>query len=979
MANFTWKTATSGNWSDTSNWMPTGVPDTGDNASITMPGSYTVTLDDDFSPENLTFNDASGTLDIGSHQLGVDTSTTFTAGTITMEGGAFFVGGNGMATSVGATLMGWGVVNDAITGPGTVVATSSHTLELVDEVTDSATHYEVQPNATLQVDDLSSDNVTFSFLGSTGKVTFQDNADFNRTTISGLVAGNNTDQSTTNLVDLPFLDFSDVTVEMVSGGAGASGEVFIKYNMDQSKLTFFLTNVVSNGHPWQVEATPDGNSGTDVFVAIDDDTTPGPAFSPETAGTNVFTAEYGSAPSASELTVLSQFAQSQFDYGKQIGVMDPSVYAYQSLGVALATGPHFQAEFGPTNPVYPVSTVGDVQFVDAAYASVFGHAGTAAQIQVFVDQLNFIEGLYTAAGTFGSPSNIDLLARGAIYGQMLGIEHEAGVGAPPPGPVFSLTQGQDTIALDQSGSAVTGTFGAADATWTPGDTITATPGTADESFNIQGIGAAGVLDLTSLKGNQVSGVQNVNISANVLDTGFSDQAIHGDFTATGPEGAWTGLTQLTVISAGNELGADNLTVGPDTAVQITDTVTSATSEPLTVNGSSATTITENNLAANAGVTLNGGIGTTAVSITQTETTVGQDGIVNIVDVNGASKTAAGTITNVTLDGLSHFSLDPNTGNGNDIGPNTIIDNALTDLTVNNSDTTGKAVGLIIADNLTTPIVTTLNLNLSHDGIDASGAATSLMAITDLNNAYSTVHLSLGAQDSSLFLNFNGLTTLDTPSVGSGALLGTPINPSEIYDEVDAPVNFDFSGLNGPNDIAVFRGDTSNADVYTLGNFGGGQGSLVQRLYIQYLAADNTDTINFGSGAYIITDAEHSAASHTYVQTAANGANLANLNLGVQWATIINAHGGTNSDTLTFKTDNVETFVNLGEVSSLQAGIGSALGTLAHKVVEFTFAGNTFIFDHADSSFALTPADAMVELTGIHPIAAVSGAHITFAT
>ena len=88
MANFTWKIATSGNWSDPSDWMPNGVPDTGDNASITIPGSYSVTLNDDFSPENLTFNDASGTLDIGSHQLGVNTSTTFTAGTITMEGGS---------------------------------------------------------------------------------------------------------------------------------------------------------------------------------------------------------------------------------------------------------------------------------------------------------------------------------------------------------------------------------------------------------------------------------------------------------------------------------------------------------------------------------------------------------------------------------------------------------------------------------------------------------------------------------------------------------------------------------------------------------------------------------------------------------------------------------------------------------------------------------------------------------------------------
>lgn len=267
MANFTWTTATSGNWDDSSKWTPSGVPDTGDNAFITTSGSYTITLDDDFSPENLTFDDAGGILDIGSHQLDIDTSTTFTAGTITMEGGAFYVGANGMATSAGAMLIGWGAVNDAITGAGTVVAASSHTLELVDEVTDGAAHYDVQASATLQVDDLSSNNVTFSLLGNTGNVAFQENADFDRSTISGLVAGNSTDSPTTNYVYLPFLSFDTVTIELVSGGTGTSGEVFVNYNMGQSKIIFDLTNVQSGGDGWQVEASPDDSGGTQVFLA----------------------------------------------------------------------------------------------------------------------------------------------------------------------------------------------------------------------------------------------------------------------------------------------------------------------------------------------------------------------------------------------------------------------------------------------------------------------------------------------------------------------------------------------------------------------------------------------------------------------------------------------------------------------------------------------------------------------------------------
>ena len=646
--------------------------------------------------------------------------------------------------------------------------------------------------------------------------------------------------------------------------------------------------------------------------------------------------------------------------------------------------------------MYPASAAGDAQFVTDAYTSVFGHTGTAAQVQHFVDQLNFFETLYTAAGTFGSASNIDLLARGAIYGQMLGIEHEGGLGTPPPGPVFNLTQTQDTIVLDQSDSAVTGTFGAADATWTPGDTITAAPGTTDQSFDIQGIGGAGVIDVTSVPGNHVSGVQNVNISANTAASGFSDQAVHGDFTATGPEGAWSGLAQLVVDSAGNQVGADNLTVGPDTAVQITDTLTAATSEALTVNGSSTTTITENNLAANAGITVNGGIGTKAVSITQTETAVGDDGIVNIVDVNGASKTDAGTITKIVLDGLSHYTND----NRDDVGPNHIIDNALTDLTVNNSDTTQgeyflAAVGLIITDNLTTPTATTLNLSLSHDGIDAAGSSSQYIGDNGPEQCLFHGTSQLGRR------GFLSASELQRPNYVRHSECGNRSAPRQSrqslgnIDDVAAAVNFDFSGLNGPNDIDVVR-DTHNAyaDVFTLGNFGtdngffsnGNANGLFQQLEI---GSHNPDTINFGSGAYVITtNADNiGATSHNYVQTTANGAGLANLNTGAQWAIINNVHGGGNSDTLTFKADNVQTFANLGDlggsasaISGIAAGIGEALNTSAHTVVEFTFKGNTFIFDHADSSFALTPADAMVELTGIHPIAAVSAAHeITFAT
>ena len=263
-------------------------------------------------------------------------------------------------------------------------------------------------------------------------------------------------------------------------------------------------------------------------------TTPSPTFSPETAGTIVYTAEFGIAPDAIELNVLNQFTQAQFDFGQKIGVMDPSIYAFQALGVALASGPHFQDTFGPTNVLYPVSTVGDVHFVDDSYASVFGHAGSAAQVQHFVDQLNSFEALYTAAGTFGSASNIDLLARGAIYGQMLGIEHESAlIGNPEGGTTFTAPPDQNNLVLNS------------------GDVLNINNKGSAFSTNVNTGGIVNVNDggqsfATTLNG----GLENVNDGGNSVGTTIKDHGIvnvnHG------------GMSVSTVINSG---GISNVGVG----------------------------------------------------------------------------------------------------------------------------------------------------------------------------------------------------------------------------------------------------------------------------------------------------------------------------------------------------------------------------------------------------------------------------------
>jgi autotransporter passenger strand-loop-strand repeat protein len=221
------------------------------------------------------------------------------------------------------------------------------------------------------------------------------------------------------------------------------------------------------------------------------------AFSPETAGTIVYTAEFGSPPDATELNVLSQFAQAQFAYGQQIGVMDPTVYAYEALGVALAsTGANFQNTFGP-------AVDGDVQFLVDAYASVFGQPGSGAQIQQFSDQLNFFEGLYTAAGVFGSASNIDLLARGAVYGQMLGIEHEnTPIGSPSGGMTFTAPPDQNNLVLNNGDVLNVNNHGTA-------------PGTTVNSGGVVDVTDGGQANFTKVFSG---GVINVNSGGQTLDT-----------------------------------------------------------------------------------------------------------------------------------------------------------------------------------------------------------------------------------------------------------------------------------------------------------------------------------------------------------------------------------------------------------------------------------------------------------------------------
>ena len=347
----------------------------------------------------------------------------------------------------------------------------------------------------------------------------------------------------------------------------------------------------------------------------------------------------GNTTTPNTLTFLTtQFLPAQVAVGVANN-FNPTVYAAEALGLALASTAGFQTNFaglstsafvqavanatgtnasaitgfvnnwiafysGPGSNAHPGLTV-----TQAAYGAAFGDAVGVALLNPTPANLQTVFSTQTPqTPTQFSPNTVKGLVANALIDVAEGT-YVTGValGALPAHTplqgeftaaattnvflttgVDNATQGFSTSSTGSpllngftattSNTTFNGTVGGTGATWTAGDQVTAATGTTGQTFNLQGIGTLGVNNVTSVgPGNKVSGIQTVNITASpttVAGTTVPGQAIQGDFTATGPEGEWVGLTALNVQSGGNSAGADLLTVGAAVAVTITDTLVS---------------------------------------------------------------------------------------------------------------------------------------------------------------------------------------------------------------------------------------------------------------------------------------------------------------------------------------------------------------------------------------------------------------------
>jgi hypothetical protein len=139
---------------------------------------------------------------------------------------------------------------------------------------------------------------------------------------------------------------------------------------------------------------------------------------------------YGVTGTSAEITNLAtNFLPAQVANAVNHG-LNPQVYACEALGLAFAFGNEtgstaFANNFGPSNSMMPSTAAGDAAFAAAACNTIFGGASTANLVNVLGGFVSNWEAFYTSAGIPGNATptaaQIDLAARGAAWGDMVGV------------------------------------------------------------------------------------------------------------------------------------------------------------------------------------------------------------------------------------------------------------------------------------------------------------------------------------------------------------------------------------------------------------------------------------------------------------------------------------------------------------------------------------------------------------------------------
>jgi probable HAF family extracellular repeat protein len=145
---------------------------------------------------------------------------------------------------------------------------------------------------------------------------------------------------------------------------------------------------------------------------------------------------YDATGTSAEITSLTtNFLPAQVANATNQG-LNPQVYACEALGLVFAFGNEtgstaFSNNFGPSNSAMANSTAGDAAFAAAASNTIFGSASTTNLVNVLEGFIANWKAFYTANGVPGEGNSavaIDLAARGASWGDMVGVALENELG-----------------------------------------------------------------------------------------------------------------------------------------------------------------------------------------------------------------------------------------------------------------------------------------------------------------------------------------------------------------------------------------------------------------------------------------------------------------------------------------------------------------------------------------------------------------------
>src|SRR5262249_431819 len=134
--------------------------------------------------------------------------------------------------------------------------------------------------------------------------------------------------------------------------------------------------------------------------------------------------------------LVTQFLPAQVANAIQYGY-NPQVYAAETLGLVFASGNEngstgFANAFGPANASMPNSAAGDASFAAAAANAIFGSAATTTIITAINGYVTNWKNFYTGNGLPGNAhptaTDVDLAARGAAWGDAVGLALNANVG-----------------------------------------------------------------------------------------------------------------------------------------------------------------------------------------------------------------------------------------------------------------------------------------------------------------------------------------------------------------------------------------------------------------------------------------------------------------------------------------------------------------------------------------------------------------------